>query len=444
MIRLVPASTVDRAATLGLELVRAGVRKVPPERRAWLSRRCKPAFDRAMARVARSDLRNDERALLASIATDPENGALWYELALCQTARQRHRKASHAFVMSAVHGARLSRVTIALLRLPSVRRYAGAARNLERMRSIANASQESAERQLLVGAFMLDQGRLAEGRELVQRGYELQRSGESDLLDTDGDTDGDGSQLRTGPNFLILGPPKTGSTSLYAFLAEHPQVIPTPRKELHFWTYRYGRSPEIYEAYFPRHLPPGFMTGEASVNLLTTPLAAPEIGARYPAVKAIVLHREPVARAYSDYQMRRRELSEDRPFEVATAYEMRRIGDSPPLDGADRWGSSDHYLIRSCILPFLRAWVDALGPEQVMVVDSAELSSNRRATIEAVHDFLDLPTSNATTHDDRNVHAYDPLPGHIEERLRDWFAPHEAALGDYLAANQLVVRFPRD
>ena len=51
MIRLGAASTADRVATRGLEFVRAGVRKVAPERRAWLSRRCKPTFDRVMARV---------------------------------------------------------------------------------------------------------------------------------------------------------------------------------------------------------------------------------------------------------------------------------------------------------------------------------------------------------------------------------------------------------
>ena len=440
MIRLGAASTADRVATRGLEFVRAGVRKVAPERRAWLSRRCKPTFDRVMARVARPELRDHERAVLASIATDPENGTLWHELGLSFSARERHRKAANAFVTAAVHGARLSSVTMALLRPLGVRRSAGTARNLERMRSIANASPDSAERQLLIGAFMLDQGRLAEGRELVQRGYDLQLSGEIDLLDGDGD--GDGSQLRAGPDFLILGPPKTGSTSLYAFLAEHPQIVPTPRKELQFWKHRYGRSPEVFEAYFPRRLPPGFITGEASINSLTTPLAASEITARYPAVKAIVLHRDPVARAYSDYQMRCRERSEGRTFEVATAYEMRRIGDSPPLDGADTLSSSDHYLIRSCILPFLRAWIDALGPAQVMVVESAELSSNRQATMDAVHDFLELPTSNVTMHDDRNVHGYEPMSAQIEDRLRDWFAPHEAALGEYLDANPQVVRFP--
>ena len=39
------------------------------------------------------------------------------------------------------------------------------------------------------------------------------------------------------PNFIIAGFPKCGTTSLYHYLNEHPQIFMPNQKELHFFTF---------------------------------------------------------------------------------------------------------------------------------------------------------------------------------------------------------------
>ena len=37
------------------------------------------------------------------------------------------------------------------------------------------------------------------------------------------------------PHFIIGGVPKAGTTSLYKYLLQHPQVVPAKQKQLQFW-----------------------------------------------------------------------------------------------------------------------------------------------------------------------------------------------------------------
>ncbi|MDC0837322.1 tetratricopeptide repeat protein, partial [Limnoraphis robusta] len=68
-----------------------------------------------------------------------------------------------------------------------------------------------------------------------------------------------------GPNFLIIGAQKGGTTSLYEYLCHHPQIIPNLHKEVDFFMWQYYRGLDWYLAHFPP-IPPGgeFLTGEAS------------------------------------------------------------------------------------------------------------------------------------------------------------------------------------
>jgi hypothetical protein len=138
------------------------------------------------------------------------------------------------------------------------------------------------------------------------------------------------------PNFFIVGAPKAGTTSLYHYLGQHPQIYMSPIKEPNFF------AAEIREENFEPHLRPGvardarrlraFLSGpmrhqrfggiveswedyvrlfanagsesalgEASACYLWSHTAAERIAHRIPHAKILVMLRHPVDRAYSDY-----------------------------------------------------------------------------------------------------------------------------------------------
>lgn len=123
----------------------------------------------------------------------------------------------------------------------------------------------------------------------------------------------------TFPTFAVIGAAKAGTTALYWYLAEHPQVVMSPLKETNFFAYGtdehgkllYGdpalhRFPvttlDQYERLFPAegsHV----AVGEASPIYIECPQAAERIAATVPEIRIVCGLREPVDRAYSDYLM---------------------------------------------------------------------------------------------------------------------------------------------
>jgi hypothetical protein len=126
------------------------------------------------------------------------------------------------------------------------------------------------------------------------------------------------------PNFLIIGAAKSGTTSLWRYLSQHPQVFFAPIKEPRFFSYEGEsvayvgpgddkwereiiRSWDSYRALFtPSEIHRA--VGEASnVYLYFAAKTAPRIAARLPHVKLIAILRNPVDRAYSSFLMLRGE-----------------------------------------------------------------------------------------------------------------------------------------
>lgn len=121
-----------------------------------------------------------------------------------------------------------------------------------------------------------------------------------------------------GPDFLIIGAQRAGTTSLYHYLCLHPQIMAPATKELHWFHagpaksdgYHTGhRSQQWYERqlrpsknfldYF--HLRSKKLTFEATPEYIFHPLIAENVGRLYPAMKIIVLLRDPLERAVSQY-----------------------------------------------------------------------------------------------------------------------------------------------
>jgi len=105
------------------------------------------------------------------------------------------------------------------------------------------------------------------------------------------------------PNFFIIGAPKCGTTSLAAWLAEHPNIYMSPLKEPHFYATDLGKYKVVnrdeYEALFKEAKSFHLAVGEASVFYLFSKDAIPKIEREYSEAKYIVMLRNPVEMAYS-------------------------------------------------------------------------------------------------------------------------------------------------
>ncbi len=238
------------------------------------------------------------------------------------------------------------------------------------------------------------------------------------------------------PAFLIIGQAKAGTTSLFDWLSRHPDISPPLVKEIHYWSQFRDADMAWYRAHFPL-IPAASrcISGEASTTYLTYPTAPVVIARDLPEVRVICLLRDPVRRAFSEFQMFSRLGWERRGWEQVVAAELGMLGDCP-LEVAefDEWQARGcaGYLLHSAALPALRRWSGLFPPEQLLIIDSAELFADSAAAVARVFRYLGLPGHRLGAVAPVNAGHYPSMAPDLAQRLRDWFAPHQQALETFL------------
>ena len=248
------------------------------------------------------------------------------------------------------------------------------------------------------------------------------------------------------PSFIIIGAMRCGTTSLYAYLCEHPQVLPAAKKEVRFFDRRFQRGLGWYRSRFPLlttkswrsvrcHRPA--ITGEASPYYLYHPQIAGRIAATLPDVKLIVLLRNPADRAYSHYQLTVRSDREPLSFQEAIRKQDQRLrrsreranGDDPYRSRAYRLYS---YVDRGIYVDQLRAYDAFLAKQQMLVLKSEDLFEKTQETYDVVLRFLGLSPWKLRSIEPRHAGSYsrEKPPGYDE--LREFYAPHNQRLYEYL------------
>lgn len=235
--------------------------------------------------------------------------------------------------------------------------------------------------------------------------------------------------LRPLPNLLLIGAQKSGTTSLHALLASHPEICMAGIKECDELVRRRPSSLR-YRAFFPVAFA-GIRAGvryfgESTPYYLFHPEAPRRARDMLPDPVAIAVLRDPVERAWSHYRHSVRFGVEPLGFMEALEREPERMASSPE---EFRWVS---YFSRGCYAGQLRRWFDALGRDRVLVLTLEDLVAGR-----AQHDirgFLGLSTPFEQAMQRRNAGSpsEDPLPDEERRILRSRYAPHVAEVEQLL------------
>jgi len=222
------------------------------------------------------------------------------------------------------------------------------------------------------------------------------------------------------PDFLVAGVPKAGTTALHAALSRHPDLYMSPVKEPKFFltdgpppakggpgdalTYReHIWQRDRYEALFAA-APPGTLRGESTPLYLYDRAALRRIRAMIPAVKLIVILRDPVERAHSNWtHLWSAGLEPVGDFVRASTEEERRI--------AAGWASFWHYTGLGKYGEQLENLFLHFGREQVFILRYRALIDAPAQTLDDICEFLGVhagvighvPKQNVTAHPEETV-----------------------------------------
>ncbi|WP_242885815.1 sulfotransferase domain-containing protein [Actinomadura litoris] len=258
--------------------------------------------------------------------------------------------------------------------------------------------------------------------------------------------------LRPGPDFLLIGAKRGGSTSMYYTLLEHPRVMPLfpnarllPKsnhtKGVHYFDSHYDKGSAWYRSHFPASARrSGKVVGEGSPYYLFHPLAAERAGRDVPEARILLVLRDPIERAFSHYRERRRQNAEDLPsFEEALAAENDRLkGEEARIVSEPGYLSYAHeqqsYRAQGEYAPHLRRWMEHFPAEQIHVVAAEEFYADPQTAVDGVARFLGLdpaplPPSAVKVW---NAAPSQELSPHTRQQLAEHYAPFNADLEELL------------
>lgn len=248
------------------------------------------------------------------------------------------------------------------------------------------------------------------------------------------------SPLRGLPDFLLIGSKRCGSTSLFAYLLEHPDVVPlfpaaAGKKGTHYFDRNSSRSMAWYRSHFPvraRHR----ACGEASTYYFCHPYSAERAARAAPRAKVIALLREPAERAFSQYRDEVKNGHETLGFAAALAAEPARIEPELARMRADpHYHSFVHehlaYLSWGRYAEHLTAWLQVFPAEQVLVVRSEDMFARPHEVYRRVTSFLGLRPFTATFRRHNDAPAARTSDATMAW-LREYYEPHNQRLTDLL------------
>jgi hypothetical protein len=176
------------------------------------------------------------------------------------------------------------------------------------------------------------------------------------------------------PNLLIIGAAKCGTSALHSYLAQHPDIFMSERKELQFFN-REGWRERVdwYRGQFPSGAP---VRGESSPPYTMDPWfpSVPERAHELvPDARLIYLVRDPVVRTVAHYVEHVAVLLERRPMEDALA-----DYDSP----------GNRYVMASRYAYQLDRWRSVFPGERILVMDQRELLTERGSALRRAFEFV--------------------------------------------------------
>ncbi|NIP61655.1 MAG: sulfotransferase [Nitrosopumilaceae archaeon] len=264
------------------------------------------------------------------------------------------------------------------------------------------------------------------------------------------------------PNFMIIGSPKCGTTSLYHYLCQHPNILPAITKETYFFNGYYSKNKNWYKMFFPNKFSimqnekrKGItLTGEATPSYLSHPLVPKRVFDFIPNCKLIVILRNPIDRAYSHYHNNLRNGVETESFEFAIEHESERINDmSYEINSEKKQEKNDEtfiehlkkllnfrvqnfqlysYLSDGIYVRSLKRWMKIFPKEQFLILETSELKKKSNRITNTVFDFLGLSEFNIPDLSIKQKTTRNTMNPDTRKKLKKIFEPHNEELFKFI------------
>jgi hypothetical protein len=245
-------------------------------------------------------------------------------------------------------------------------------------------------------------------------------------------------------DFFMVGVMKSGTTSLYNYMIENPYIFPPLYKEIHYFDDRPHRSMSWYRSNFiskrqkesiSKKAGKKIATGEATPTYIFRRSIAEKIKKSFPDTRIIILLRNPVGRAYSEFNFIKRFYNIEEDFLSYASREIDWIQQQSfrHVEEIYQVYSKEPTLLRGVYHWFVKDYYDVFGRDKVMVINADDFFKNTDAVYRRTLNFLDIEYVELPKYEKYDQgNKYDKMSEEARKLVGDFYAPHNQALFDLI------------
>jgi len=244
--------------------------------------------------------------------------------------------------------------------------------------------------------------------------------------------------IRSLPDFIIIGTARSGTTSLYYDICQHPCVLPAAYDELGYFDSNFHLGLNWYRSLFPtlfskwlvKQKKQFAITGEDTPFYIWDPIVAKRILKNLPKIKLIVLLRNPVDRAYSNYHLGVRAGTENLSFEDAIKVETKRLEEinEESKSSIEKYAIRRSYLAKGFYADQLKIWFEIFNSNQLLIISTEDLKSNPQKVINKIYNFLEIPDNHKLIPEKQKKAVYPEMKKETREFLIDFYKKNNTEL----------------
>ena len=237
--------------------------------------------------------------------------------------------------------------------------------------------------------------------------------------------------IRSLPDFIIIGTARSGTTSLYNNICQHPCVLPAAYDELGFFDSNFHLGLNWYRSLFPTNFSKWRLkrkmkfaiTGEDTPFYIWSHDVAKRILKILPNVKLIVLFRNPIDRAYSNYHLGLRTGSENLSFEDAIHAELENLKkfSNNSKNDIEKYTIPRSYIAKGFYAEQIKIWLKLFKREQLYITSTENFESNPQETLNQIFEFLEIPKYQISDPKKYKVASYPKMKNETRTYLQNFY-----------------------
>jgi len=242
------------------------------------------------------------------------------------------------------------------------------------------------------------------------------------------------------PDFLIIGAKRCGTTSLFSYLPEHPSIARSHHDNMGFFNDNFHLGVNWYRSFFPTIAEKEriekqygkFLAFDVTTRYMESKTTAENIKKIKPDMKIIIMLRNPIDRAYSQYNVSVKEKTEKLTFDEAVIEEINRL----KIEFSEGYEKkllefpNEHrqYIKKSLYALQLKPWFNIFPKENILVLSTEEFKENEEKIYKEIFEFLDLPKIEIKNKVHMEKGEYSPMNEKTRQELSKFFKNHNMNL----------------